>query len=157
VSLPPQEATVPPSPPPAAAAVPAPSLTAPGGPLQAPTPDAVPAAALDGPLPPTAAGGHATPAPPSVDVEARLFPGTPEPAYPDAARRLREEGSVTLQLKVRADGRLLAVKTLHSSGSPRLDRAARDAAWRWRVLPAERDGRPVDSLFEKTLHFRLED
>lgn len=151
------------APPTAAAPLPPASPALPGRPLQAPLADAVPAAALADPLPPPAPGPGAAPLPAAGsagsrgDVEARLAPGTPEPAYPEDARLDREEGSVTLQLQVRADGRVRAVKVLRSSGSPRLDRAARDAAWRWRVLPAEREGRPVDSLFEKTLHFRLED
>lgn len=167
-----------PAPPPAVAALPEPSpppdvpapaveaLAAPGGPLQAPTADTVPAAALEGPLaPPGASPPLATPgagaAPASraapLDQAARLAPGAREPAYPDDARRQREEGSVTLQLKIAADGRVLAVSVLRSSGFPRLDRAAREAAWRWRLLPAERGGRAVDSLFEKTIYFRLED
>lgn len=160
-ALPPPETPALPAPPPLPAPA-ADALAAPGGTLQAPTADTVPAAALEAPVvtpgayAPSGAGAGSARAAPS-DVAARLAPGTREPAYPDEARRHREEGSVTLQLKVAADGRVLAVSVLRSSGFPRLDRVARDAAWRWRLLPAERAGRPVESLFEKTLYFRLED
>jgi protein TonB len=162
----PAQDTLPLSEPPPVAEAPVPlpapgaaGLPAPGGSLAAPTADVVPAAALDDPLAPPGAGGGQPGAPRSTlrDVAARLAPGTPEPAYPEEARRHQEEGSVTLQLKVGADGRVLAVKVLRSSGYPRLDRVARDVAWRWRLLPAEREGRPVESFFEKTLNFRLED
>lgn len=148
-----------PPPPPVPLAAPGASLPAPGGSLQAPGADTVAAAALDDPLAPPAPAARVPSGPETAPVStgARLYPGTPEPPYPEAARRHREQGSVTLQLQVRADGRVAAVNVLRSSGSPRLDQAARDAAWRWRLLPAEREGRAVDSLFEKTLHFRLED
>lgn len=86
----------------------------------------------------------------------RLPPGATHPPYPESARWNREEGRVTLRLKVRADGKVVEVQMLESSGHPLLDRAARDTAWRWRLLPAQREGRAVDGVLVKTLEFRLE-
>lgn len=128
------------------------------------TPAAASASASASALP---AGNAATVAPavvPAVTGSAaapgllppRLMAGAPRPLYPDAARRQRAEGRVTLQLNVRADGRIAAVAVLESSGHPVLDRAARDVAWRWRLLPAQRDGRAVEGVLVKTLEFRLE-
>ncbi|MES2919416.1 MAG: energy transducer TonB [Pseudomonadota bacterium] len=132
-----------------AAPVPAaalPSESVPAGALLA-GPVAAPATAV------SAAGG----APAAlVMLPPRLAPGATEPPYPDAARWNREEGHVTLQLKVRADGKVMAVQVLESSGHARLDRAARDAAWRWRLLPAQREGRAVEGVLVQTLEFRLE-
>lgn len=86
----------------------------------------------------------------------RLPAGAAHPPYPESARWNRDEGRVTLRLKVRADGKVVDVQMLESSGHPLLDRAARDTAWRWRLLPAQREGRAVDGVLVKTLEFRLE-
>lgn len=121
--------------------------------------ESVPAGALlAGPAaaPATAGPAAAGAAAALVMLPPRLAPGATEPPYPEAARWNREEGRVTLQLKVRADGKVAAVQVLESSGHARLDRAARDAAWRWRLLPAQREGRAVDGILVKTLEFRLE-
>lgn len=91
-----------------------------------------------------------------VFIPPRLGPGAAEPAYPPGSRWDREQGRVTLQLVVRADGRVAAVRVIRSSGFPRLDRAARETALRWRLQPARRGGEAVEGVLDKTLEFRLE-
>lgn len=80
----------------------------------------------------------------------------PSVRYPPVSRRLGEQGEVLLRLHVREDGRIGDVQVLRSSGHPRLDRAAADAARRWRLLPASRDGVPVALWHEWPVSFRLE-
>ncbi|MCC2636726.1 MAG: energy transducer TonB [Moraxellaceae bacterium] len=100
----------------------------------------------------TAVGGGGEP----VIIPPRLGPGAAEPTYPPGSRWDREQGRVTLQLVVRADGRVAAVRVIRSSGFPRLDRAARETALRWRLQPARRGGEAVEGVLDKTLEFRLE-
>ena len=81
----------------------------------------------------------------------------PAPAYPAASRRLGEQGTVLLRVRVMHDGRPQAIEVLAGSGSPRLDRAAAEAVRRWRFVPATQHGAPVDSWLRVPIVFRLED
>jgi TonB family protein len=56
------------------------------------------------------------------------------PVYPEVAKRMRISGMVKLEVKVSADGKVTAVKTL--SGSPALSSAAEDAVSKWKFVPA---------------------
>lgn len=61
----------------------------------------------------------------------------PAPPYPRSSRQRGEEGTVTLLVRVAADGRPLDVSVHRSSGFPALDRSARDVVARdYRFLPA---------------------
>jgi len=62
----------------------------------------------------------------------------PAPAYPPLSRRLGEEGKVVLRVHVEPNGRPSQIELKNTSGSPRLDQAARDAVWRWKFAPAKR-------------------
>lgn len=57
------------------------------------------------------------------------------PAYPPAAQKLGEQGTVEIAFDLRDDGAVLNVTMVSSSGSPRLDAAALDSARTWRFLP----------------------
>ncbi|WP_232756683.1 energy transducer TonB [Thauera phenolivorans] len=80
----------------------------------------------------------------------------PAPAYPAASRRLNEQGTVLLRVRVGRDGRAREIEMLEGSGSPRLDRAASEAVRRWRFVPASEDGAAVDSWLRVPIAFRLE-
>lgn len=124
-----------------AVAEPVPTVPVEGGP--APSPVAA-APAEDGALPDTL--------PPTVNPAWGTRPPT---VYPAVSRRLGEQGEVLLGLHVLADGRIGEVQVRRSSGHPRLDRAAIDAARRWRLLPASRSGQPVALWHEWVVAFRL--
>lgn len=64
----------------------------------------------------------------------------PPPRYPRESRRLREEGTVVLELLLATDGTVKDIRVMRSSGYARLDEAARDAVRRWRWSPSTRDG-----------------
>jgi periplasmic protein TonB len=110
------------------------------------------------PVPPTTDDGtwH-----PSGDLVApRLDPrsGVVRPPYPPASIHLGEEGRVTLALLIGADGRVTDGKVDRSSGYPRLDQAALEAARRtMRFLPGTEDGRPRAMWHRITIAFRLDD
>jgi protein TonB len=66
-----------------------------------------------------------------------------KPRYPESARRRGIEGTVLLQMRITAQGRVEAVKVVRSAGYPELDESAIEAVRRWRFEPARRNGAPV--------------
>jgi protein TonB len=65
-----------------------------------------------------------------------------EPEYPATAARLGETGEVVLSLLVGINGRVVDSKIEKSSGSPRLDQAARQALSLCQFTPGTVDGQP---------------
>lgn len=149
----PQPAPAPPAaviqaaPSPAPAAVTAPPSPAPA-PLPPPAPPAPPAPA---PAPPPA------PLPFTPPSSNAAYLNNPKPDYPAAAKRLGEQGRVTLEVMVSASGAAEQVSIKTSSGSERLDQAALRAVRQWRFVPARRGGEPVAARTTLSLNFSLED
>lgn len=79
----------------------------------------------------------------------------PLPRYPTAARRRGVEGTVTLAVRVSADGLPRAVEVARSSGSALLDEAALEAVRRWRFRPARRGAEAVEGRVNVPITFRL--
>jgi protein TonB len=77
------------------------------------------------------------------------------PRYPPTSRREREQGEVRMKVEIDELGRIESVSIVGSSGSPRLDDAAREAIQSWRCQPAERDGKPVRAVALQTMAFVL--
>lgn len=104
---------------------------------------------------PASNAGAATPAlsPPRFDAAYLL---NPKPEYPPMSRRLGEEGKVLLKVLVTAQGLPASIELEKSSGSERLDDAARRVVARWRFLPARRGDQPVDASVIVPISFRLE-
>ncbi len=100
-------------------------------------------------------------APPSGAGAARLSPEAAEnllvnrvePDYPDAARRARIQGSVTLQTLIGADGKVQRVTPV--SGNPELTAAAITAILQWRYKPYVVDGRKVPVRTQVSVTFML--
>jgi periplasmic protein TonB len=89
-------------------------------------------------------------------------PGFPNTAdfYPDAARRLSEQGSASVRVCVDGSGRLAANPTIaESSGSARLDqgalRLAKAGAGHYRATTE--DGKPVSGCYAFRVRFQLKD
>lgn len=143
---------------------PAPVLTA------APDADPAPVAFSVSPQPPAPPQEDAPPAPsrPPKTAPAPPLPITiarfdadylqnPAPAYPALSRRLREEGTVLLLVRVTAQGDAEQVQVKHSSGFARLDEAALNAVRQWRFVPARRGDEPVAANVVVPIVFRLGD
>lgn len=65
------------------------------------------------------------------------------PNYPPTSRRLGEVGTVTLQIYVNEEGRVVDARVAKTSGFPRLDDAAVKHAKRaWRFKPGTKNGKP---------------
>jgi len=90
--------------------------------------------------PPTAAP---TPAKVTARTPARVSAAQCEkPAYPNASRRMEEEGTVSLRFLVGVDGLVIQSEIEKSSGFKRLDDAARAGLSKCRFQPATVDGVP---------------
>ena len=74
--------------------------------------------------------------------------------YTDDARRQRIQGNVVLEIVVRSDGSVGAVKVRRSLGGG-LDQRAIEAVRQWRFNPAKRHGTPVDVAVEIEVEFKL--
>lgn len=80
----------------------------------------------------------------------------PAPTYPRLSRRLGEQGKVLLRVRVTVEGRAAQIIEAQSSGSTRLDEAARQAVRQWRFVPAQRGGRSVEAWVIVPIVFTLE-
>ncbi len=81
----------------------------------------------------------------------------PKPVYPALARRLGEQGTVVLQVRVSADGHVDSVSVRRTSGYRQLDRAALSAVRQWTFTPASSAGRPVAGWVLVPILFSLEE
>jgi TonB family protein len=80
---------------------------------------------------------------------------TPQPQYPDSARREGKEGRVLLRVLVDADGRTKSVEINTSSGDDTLDRAATEALKKWRFVPARAGTKPIETWVKVPIEFQL--
>lgn len=80
----------------------------------------------------------------------------PAPAYPEAAQRSGDSGTVVLQVEVGTDGKPGDITIARRSGSRELDRAAVEAVRGWTFEPAIRDGKPVASTVQVPVDFRID-
>ena len=98
-------------------------------------------------------------APSSAQKGALLEPRLPTgvaPSYPAISRAKKEEGTVVLRVKVRADGRCLDAAVLTSSGYDRLDKSALQTVRSARFEPARPSGAPAEASTVLRFVFRLE-
>jgi protein TonB len=78
----------------------------------------------------------------------------PAPAYPSQSRRLKEEGTVLLLVRVSAQGTPLSVEVRNSSGFERLDEAGLQAVRQWRFVPAKRGNENVAASVLVPIQFK---
>ena len=91
-----------------------------------------------------------------VKVPPKAKFGDTEGFYPDASRRLGEEGTAAVHVCVGANGKQSVTPTiLQSSGKERLDQAAIKYAQAQRFTPASEDGKAVDGCIDFRVKFAL--
>lgn len=101
-------------------------------------------------------------APPASRVEASYDPDprlSPPPEYPRLAVRRGWEGIVLLEASIDAEGRLVDLIVVRSSGHEVLDRAAIEAVRGWApgaFRPAMEDGRPVPGVVPIQFRFEIQ-
>ena len=84
-----------------------------------------------------------------------LYRNNPEPTYPLAARRRRQEGVVLLLVRVTAQGRASHVALKQTSGFKLLDEAASASVLTWNFEPARVGTDAIESDIEVPVRFRL--
>lgn len=89
-----------------------------------------------------------------VDVDAAYGMNGNVP-YPPQAREREQEGTVVLRVRVGTQGQALEVTIAERSGSPILDKAARNAVQRWKFKPALNRGQPVEATVNVPVRFSL--
>jgi TonB family protein len=89
----------------------------------------------------------------SPEMAENLLVNRVEPEYPDAARRARIQGSVTMEALIGADGKVQEVTPI--GGSPQLADAATAAVRQWRYKPYVVDGRKVAVRTQVSVTFML--
>jgi TonB family protein len=107
------------------------------------------------------------PAPPAAEPEPKpvehvgngvsapyTIPPMPEPDYTDEARQAHIQGTVILDVTIRADGTGKVNKVVQALGSG-LDEKAIEAFEKWRFEPGKKDGVPVDVELHVTINFHL--
>jgi len=77
---------------------------------------------------------------PDAAPSALAYAGRTKVPYPIEAVRRGEHGTVMLRVLVGPDGAVQAVEIEKTSGSPRLDNAAREAVRQWTFHPGTRNG-----------------
>lgn len=80
----------------------------------------------------------------------------PPPRYPRIARRLHQEGTVELRVRVSPQGRATELEVARSSGVEVLDQAALEAVRRWQFVPAQRGETAVEAWVVVPVQFTLE-
>lgn len=110
--------------------------------------------------PPETLPGPPAPAPSApVTTPARFdaaYLNNPSPKYPPLARRMQEEGKVLLRVRVSAAGLPQEVQLHQSSGSERLDEAARKSVSQWRFVAARQGDDTIESWVIVPIVFKLE-
>ena len=81
----------------------------------------------------------------------------PAPPYPEMARRLGQEGRVTLRIAIDSAGRPTRVEIQRGSGYPLLDEAALTTLRGWAFIPARVLGKPSDSVASLQVRFALKE
>ena len=103
----------------------------------------------------TTAPTSAAPALPKT-VSAVEYIRAPQPDYPAMSKRIGEEGRVLLRILVNEDGRPERVEVQKSSGSARLDEAARQAVMRALFKPYIEDGKALAVYALVPISFQLD-
>ncbi|MEC8325082.1 MAG: energy transducer TonB [Pseudomonadota bacterium] len=92
--------------------------------------------------------------PPRIDA---ALGNNPSPPYPRISRRLKEQGTVLLEIYILANGQVGEMRIKQSSGYRRLDQAARAAVAKWRYQPAQKNGRSIAYWYVQPIYFSLND
>jgi protein TonB len=79
-----------------------------------------------------------------------------KPVYPEAARQLGTQGTVTLDGVIGTDGSVLSLQSASQSTPVELVAAATEAVRQWRYTPTLLNGVPVEVQLTILVNFRLQ-
>jgi protein TonB len=126
--------------------------------ISEPTPPTPPQPPVEAAPPaPPAPPAPAAPAPPAAPkiVSGVAYINAPRPVYPPLDARMGNEGTVTLRVLINDKGRAEKIDIRKSSGSPRMDEAARDAVMRATFKPYIEDGKAIPVYAIIPINFTL--
>ena len=121
-----------------------------------PTPPAPPAPSEPTPPVVSAPPAPSAPALPKTVTSGIEYVQAPQPEYPPVSRRMGEEGKAVLRVLVNDKGRPERVEVQKTSGSARLDEAARQAVLRAVFKPFIEDGKAVPAYAIVPIRFQLD-
>ncbi|MFT7144914.1 MAG: protein TonB [Alphaproteobacteria bacterium] len=78
----------------------------------------------------------------------------PAPHYPEKARLKKQQGTVLLSVVVQPNGKVEDVLVVKSSGYILLDKAALKTVVGWEFIPAQHNGRDVESMIQIPITFK---
>ena len=78
-----------------------------------------------------------------------------DPVYPEAARRMRRQGTVILEAEIGRDGVLRSARAVNTPLGAGLEESALKALSTWKFAPAELNGQPVSVYYRLSVTFRL--
>jgi len=126
--------------------------------ISEPTPPTPPQPPVDSapPSPPAPAAPAAPtqPATPKI-ISGVAYINAPRPVYPPVDARMGNEGTVTMRVLINEKGRAEKVDIQKSSGSQRMDDAARDAVMRALFKPYIEDGKAIPVYAIIPINFTL--
>lgn len=96
------------------------------------------------------------PAPATPPRSDAAYLNNPRPAYPLAARRRGDQGTVLVRVLVTSEGLAASVVLQKSSGYSSLDEAALTAVKSWRFVPARQGGQAVEAPYLVPIVFKVE-
>jgi protein TonB len=96
------------------------------------------------------------PVPEPVRKDAQMLASAQlQPPYPASEERAGTEGSVTVRVRIGADGRVKEVEKVRGSNDAFFRATQQQALRHWRFKPATVDGQPVETSKVMTVHFQL--
>lgn len=121
-----------------------------------PEPAVVEAPIVSPPLPEPVVKAPPPPPPLPKIISGVEYLKAPEPDYPPLAKRMGEEGRVTLRVLVNEKGNPVQVNVQQTSGSSRLDEEARQAILRSQFKPHMEDGKAITVYTIVPITFHLD-
>ena len=138
----------------------------PTAPVAAPSPTTLPsepAQAVVAPATSAPVAVPSAPAPPAPPAAPRVVPASavqylvqPPVEVPLASRRLGEQGTVWLRVRVGRDGLPQQIAVQKSSGFERLDRQAMEAMRQARFKPQTENGQPIEWIVMAPLQYEID-
>ena len=96
-----------------------------------------------------------------IKVEGNVQPPkaqyTPQPEYPENARKEHVEGITVVKITIDEQGKVKDPNVEQSSGNQDLDKAAVKAVSAWTFQPATLDGKPVAVYYTITIRFKADE
>jgi protein TonB len=93
---------------------------------------------------------------PAIQTSIPRYNLNPPPHYPRLAERRHYTGTVILDVRVTAYGRVAQIRIAESSGYDILDQSALKSVQGWQFKPARQEDRPVEMWVKVPIRYELQ-